>query len=258
MSAIALAGVRKYLGDRAEGAVLEDLSLNTEAGELLAVVGPSGCGKSTLLNVIAGLLEPDSGAVVLDPPSATIGYVFQFPRLLPWRTALGNVEFGLEQRSAISRAQARERALSALDLVRLEASAHKHPHELSGGMQQRVALARALAIEPDLLLLDEPLAALDALTRGDLQEELADIVRRSRPTTVLVTHDIDEALLLADRVAVMSSRPGRILETVDMPFGADRTMETVVGDERYPALRTRLRALLRPALARPRGIAGPS
>ncbi|MHB8620540.1 MAG: ABC transporter ATP-binding protein, partial [Chloroflexota bacterium] len=174
-----------------------------------------------------------------------IAYVFQRPRLLPWRNVLRNVEFGLEQ-LGLPRAETADRAHQALDLVNLSGHESKFPHQLSGGMQQRVAFARGLAVRPGLFLLDEPFGALDALTRGYLQEELLDIVRRTGTTTLLVTHDIDEALLLADRVVVMSSRPGRVKAEVHVPFGPDRKMDALVADSRYPQVRTSLRQMLRP------------
>lgn len=226
--------------------VLDHVSLRIRGGELVALIGPSGCGKSTLLNVMAGLLEPTDGRVLIDDPAMRIGYVFQHPRLLPWRTVLRNVEFGLEQLSNGNRSERHQKAREALALVGLEGHEHKYPHQLSGGMQQRAALARGLAIEPDLFLLDEPFGALDALTRTYLQEELLGIVGRAGTTTVLVTHDIDEALLLAHRVVVMSSRPGRIKAEVDVPFGGERSLDRMVADPAYPEIRTSLRQQLQP------------
>lgn len=239
-SSIHLRELHKRLGD---AAVLESLTLTVAPGEVVAVIGPSGCGKSTLLNVIAGLLAPDRGELAVEP-GAVIGYVFQQPRLLPWRTALRNVEFALEQRRSPTGAKGRARALEALELVGLAEAAERLPSELSGGMQQRVALARALAPAPGVLLLDEPFASVDALTRTDLQEELAAIVRRTRTTVVLVTHDIDESLLLADRVAVMSASPARIRSIVDVPFGPERSIDELVADPRFAKLRADVRGLL--------------
>ncbi len=243
---IALEGVTHRFGNGPP--VIEDLSLSIARGELVALIGPSGCGKSTLLNLIAGLLRPSGGRVVRTE-EPRIGYVFQSPRLLPWRRVLGNVEFALEQRGEARREASRERARRALTLVDLEGHEDKYPRELSGGMAQRVALARGLAIDPAVLLLDEPFASLDALTRGYLQEELLGIVRGSGATALLVTHDIDEALLMAGRVVVMSSRPGRIKAEVDVPFGDERSMDRVVADPHYPEIRTRLHRLLRPEVA---------
>jgi NitT/TauT family transport system ATP-binding protein len=226
-------------------AVLDRVSVHLQRGELVALIGPSGCGKSTLLNVMAGLLQPTDGQVRMQDPEMQIGYVFQQPRLLPWRTVLRNVEFGLEQLSQGSGAGRKQQARQALDLVGLEGHEDKYPHQLSGGMQQRAALARGLAIEPGLFLLDEPFGALDALTRTYLQEELVRIVGAAGTTTMLVTHDIDEALLLAHRVIVMSSRPGRIKAEVEVPFGGERSLDSMVGDPAYAETRTSLLQLLR-------------
>jgi NitT/TauT family transport system ATP-binding protein len=225
--------------------VLDDVSLDVRRGEIVALIGPSGCGKSTVLNIIAGLLKATSGRVDISDPQLRIAYVFQRPRLLPWRNVQRNVEFGLEQLRR-ERRDSREAARRAIALVHLDGHEKKYPHELSGGMQQRVALARGLAIEPGLLLLDEPFGSLDALTRSYLQEELLAIVRGTQTTGVLVTHDIDEALLLADRVAVMSSRPGRIKAEIELPFGVDRSLDRLVADPQYAKLRTSLHHLLRP------------
>jgi len=225
--------------------VIDGVSLAIGRGELVAMIGPSGCGKSTLLNIVAGLVEPTSGDVEIAEPGLRIAYVFQRPRLLPWRNVLRNVEFSLEQIPSL-RSRARQEARNALRLVNLEGHEKKYPHELSGGMQQRVALARGLAVQPGLLLLDEPFGSLDALTRSYLQEELLGIVRRAGATTLLVTHDIDEALLLADRVVVMSSRPGRIKREIALPFGRDRSLDRLVAEPAYAEIRTSLRHLLRP------------
>jgi NitT/TauT family transport system ATP-binding protein len=243
MVAIERVGKRFPSGD--DVAVLEDVSLSVRAGELIALIGPSGCGKSTILNIVAGLVGASSGTVEIADPDMHIAYVFQHPRLLPWRSVLRNVEFGLEQRVRDGDA-VRERAREALALVDLDDQEDKYPHELSGGMQQRVALARGLAIDPGLFLLDEPFGALDALTRSYLQEELLGIVRGTGTTTLLVTHDIDEALILADRVLVMSSRPGTIKATIEVPFGSDRLIDHLVADPRYAEIRTQLHQLLRP------------
>ena len=241
-SAILLQGVSKSFSNSGPP-VLRDLSLAVEAGACVSIIGASGSGKSTLLAVIAGLMTPEAGRVRLEPIDAPVGFVFQEPRLLPWRRALGNVEFSL-QASGIKSSAARQSALEALALVRLEDHGHKFPHQLSGGMQQRVALARALAIKPKVLLLDEPLASLDALTRTYLQEELATIVRRIDATTVLVTHDIDEAIFLGDRVMVMSGT-GSITSTIDVPLTRERTVDSMVDDPHYARLRTTLRRELR-------------
>ncbi len=226
--------------------ILDDVSVTIKDGELVALIGPSGCGKSTLLNAMAGLVKITGGRIQM-PHHARIAYVFQHPRLLPWRSVLHNVTFGLEQQTRGRRTHAiLERARRAISTVNLNGHEDKYPHQLSGGMQQRVALARGLAIDPRIFLLDEPFGALDALTRTYLQEELLQLVGSTSATTVLVTHDIDEALLLADRILVMSSRPGRIKAEIPVPFERGRTIDQLVAEPEYPALRTRLRQLLRP------------
>jgi len=230
---------------KATEAVLEGIDLDVAPGELVALIGPSGCGKSTLLNLVAGLTDVTVGSVELARSDLRSAYVFQNPRLLPWRSVSRNVEFSLEQ-VGITGDAGRARAQRALELVHLGEHGAKYPHQLSGGMQQRAALARGLALDPALLLLDEPFGALDALTRSYLQEELLGIVRDLGTTTMLVTHDIDEALLLADRVVVMSSRPARIRRVFDVPFGTMRTQEELLGHPQFVPLRQQIRALLRP------------
>jgi NitT/TauT family transport system ATP-binding protein len=206
---------------------LDGLSFAIAPGEVVGVVGPSGCGKSTLLRIVAGLLPPTRGEV-RTPAAGPLraGFVFQDPRLLPWRSAAGNVRFGLEGRGPLA-PDAAARVQAVLELVGLGGFAARYPHELSGGMQQRVALARALALEPEILLLDEPFGALDALTRSYLQEELARIVARTGRTVLLITHDIDEALLLSDRLLVMSARPGRVLAEHRLALARPRSLEAL-------------------------------
>jgi NitT/TauT family transport system ATP-binding protein len=200
---------------------VEGLSFDVDAGEFLTLVGPSGCGKSTLLDLLGGFSTPTSGRVLLDGKPITgmgldRGIVFQQYALFPWRTALANVEFGLEAKGVAPR-ERREIAREHLALVGLTGFEDRHPHELSGGMKQRVAIARCLAHDPDVLLMDEPFAALDAQTRESLQDELLRTWQRARRTVIFVTHAIDEALYLGQRVAVMTSRPGRIKEIVYVP-----------------------------------------
>ncbi|PPK65032.1 ABC transporter ATP-binding protein [Actinokineospora auranticolor] len=202
---------------------LDGIDLTVAPGEFLAVVGPSGCGKSTLLELLAGLTKPTSGQVLVDGkpvtgPGLDRGIVFQQYALLPWRTALGNVEFGLEA-TGVPRRERAARARDFLDLVGLTGFERRYPHELSGGMRQRVAIARSLAYDPDVLLMDEPFAALDAQTRESLQEELLRIWERTGKTVVFITHGIDEAVYLGQRVAVMTSQPGRIKQV--RPIGLD-------------------------------------
>jgi NitT/TauT family transport system ATP-binding protein len=194
---------------------VENVSFGIEPSEFLCIVGPSGCGKSTLLNMIAGFLKPTGGEIRIGGQAITghgldRGIVFQdFAQLFPWRTALGNVAFGLEMKG-IAKAEREEIARRQLALVKLEAFAHSYPHHLSGGMQQRVAIARALAYNPSVLLMDEPFAALDALTRDDMQRLLAEVWRETRKTIVYVTHNVAEAVFLADRVVVMTPHPGTV------------------------------------------------
>ncbi|ALG11536.1 ABC transporter ATP-binding protein [Kibdelosporangium phytohabitans] len=203
---------------------IEEFSLDVEAGEFVVVVGPSGCGKSTLLDLLGGLTTPTTGRVLVDGepvtgPGLDRGIVFQQYALLPWRTAQSNVEFGLEATSTPRRARAK-RARQFLDLVGLSGFEKRFPHELSGGMRQRVAIARSLAYDPDVLLMDEPFAALDAQTRESLQDELLRIWQRTGKTIVFVTHGIEEAVYLGTRVAVMTSRPGRLKEVLPIDLGA--------------------------------------
>jgi ABC-type nitrate/sulfonate/bicarbonate transport system ATPase subunit len=191
------------------------VSFNIEASEFLCIVGPSGCGKSTLLNIIAGFLAPTGGQIRIGGKAVKghgmdRGVVFQdFAQLFPWRTALGNVTFGLEMKG-MAKAEREEIARKQLRLVKLEKFQESYPHHLSGGMQQRVAIARALAYNPAVLLMDEPFAALDALTRDDMQRLLADVWRETRKTVIYVTHNVAEAVYLADRVIVMTPHPGRV------------------------------------------------
>ncbi len=193
---------------------VEAASFRLAASEFLCIVGPSGCGKSTLLNIIAGFLSPTAGEIRIGGKAVTgrgmdRGVVFQdFAQLFPWRTALGNVEFGLEMKG-VAKAERERTALAQLALVKLEKFAHSYPHHLSGGMQQRVAIARALAYNPAVLLMDEPFAALDAMTRDAMQRLLAEVWRETRKTVVYVTHNVAEAVYLADRVLVMTPHPGR-------------------------------------------------
>jgi NitT/TauT family transport system ATP-binding protein len=202
---------------------LQELSIDIADGEFLTIVGPSGCGKTTFLNAVSGMIPISSGQLLLDGqsvagPGADRGVVFQQPLLLPWRTVRGNVAYGLEVQGA-SRAVIHERVEHFIRLVGLEGFEDSYPSQLSGGMQQRANLARALAIDPKLLLLDEPFAALDAQTREFMQSELLTIWGSTRKTALFVTHQIDEAVYLADRVLVLSARPGRVVDlvTVDIP-----------------------------------------
>ena len=202
--------------------VLQDLNFGVAESEFCVIVGPSGAGKTTLLRVVQGLLAPTRGAVRIDGspvdgPRRDCGFVFQSFGLLPWRSVRANVEFGLEIRN-VPQQQRREIAGTYIRMVGLEGFEHHHPHELSGGMQQRVGLARALAIDPRVLLMDEPFASLDAQTRETMQAELLRIQHSEKKTMIFVTHSIDEAVFLADRVVVFTKRPSRIREIVDVPL----------------------------------------
>jgi NitT/TauT family transport system ATP-binding protein len=215
--------VSKTFADRRGRAIeaLRDVSLTVEDGELITILGPSGCGKSTLLHVVAGLLPPTRGRVVFqDVPAGArpSAVVFQEHALFPWRTVRDNVAFGLEMRG-VGAAERHARADRWLGLVGLETFADRYPHQLSGGMRQRVAIARALAVEPALLLMDEPFSALDAQSRALMQLELLGLWERTRRAILYVTHQIQEAVLLGDRVVVMTRHPGRILTIlpVDLP-----------------------------------------
>ena len=202
---------------------IERVSMSVRDGEFVAVVGPSGCGKSTILNLVAGLDKPSEGRILLNQvpvegPNPSVGFMLQKDLLLPWRTIVHNVEFGLEARS-ISRADRRERALRELNRCRLSDFANSYPYQLSGGMRQRAALARTLAIDPAIVLLDEPFTALDAQTKLILQRSFAQTIAASSITTLLITHDLMEAVIMSDRILVMSERPGRIVEEIrlDLP-----------------------------------------
>jgi NitT/TauT family transport system ATP-binding protein len=225
---------------------LDDVSLDIADGTFLSLVGPSGSGKSTLLDLLGGLATPTSGEVLIDGepvrgPGLDRGVVFQQYALFPWRTARANVEFGLEG-GRLGKRQRAERAREYLDLVGLSGFEDRYPHELSGGMKQRVAIARSLAYDPAVLLMDEPFAALDAQTREQLQDELLRIWRRTGKTIVFVTHGIDEAVYLGQRVAVLTSRPGRLKAVVDVDLG-DRTGD-VRSDPAFGRQRHRLWELL--------------
>lgn len=206
---------------------VDNVSFDIAQSEFVCLVGPSGCGKSTLLNIIAGFLKPSAGEITVGGKpvkgsGTDRGVVFQdFAQLFPWRTALGNVTFGLEMKG-VGRAEREAIAMEQLRLVKLEKFAKSYPHHLSGGMQQRVAIARALAYNPAVLLMDEPFAALDALTRDDMQKLLADVWRETKKTVVYVTHNVAEAVYLADRVFVMSPHPGRLKSTVPVTLPRPR------------------------------------
>ena len=209
--------------------MIDDLSFAIADLEFLAIIGPSGCGKSTFLRIVDGLIPPDSGSVCLNGvpitgPGKGRAMVFQGFDLFPWRTTLTNIEFGLELLDdGLPRNERRARAMQYLELVGLRGFEHVYPHQLSGGMQQRVGIARALAIHPEILLMDEPFGALDVQTRDLLQDELLRILERDKKTSLFVTHSIEEAIYLADRIVVLSSRPARVQQTIVVPFPRPRT-----------------------------------
>lgn len=209
--------------------ILDDISLEIEKGEFICLLGPSGCGKSTLLNVMAGFLKPASGEVIIDgkkveKPTIENVTIFQNYGLLPWRTVRKNVELGLETKK-VSKEERGRIARKYIEMVGLGEAEKKHPWQLSGGMQQRVAIARALAVNPEVLFMDEPFGALDAITRMKLQDDISRISQDTRKTIIFVTHDIEEAVFLADRIVVLSANPGKIksILTIKMPKHRDRT-----------------------------------
>jgi len=227
----------------------EGLSFDIHDNEIMCIVGPSGCGKTTLLRCIDGLVPLSAGRILLDGapvagPPPRMAMVFQHFGLFPWKTVQANIAYGLRLAGA-PRAEMEARVRRVLALVGLEAFARYYPYQLSGGMQQRVGLARALAIDPEVLLMDEPFAALDAQTREILQEEMLRILDQERKTIVFVTHSIDEALLLGDRVIVLTARPGRIREMLVVPYGRPRSLPAMRADPAFGLLRARVWDLLR-------------
>ena len=241
-------GLVKVYGDgRDEVVALDGIDLDLPTGGFVSLVGTSGCGKSTLLNIVAGLDRPTSGEVLVDGdlvvgPGPDRGVVFQAYSLFPWRTVAENVAFGLEC-TGVRKAARRARVAEMLGVVGLSDFADRLPRDLSGGMRQRVAIARALVTEPDVLLLDEPFGALDLQTRRSLHEFLAQVWQRTGATVLMVTHDVGKAVYLSERVVVMSSRPGRVAEVVDVPFGRSRGPE-LRRDERFMALEDEVDDLL--------------
>lgn len=232
-----------YVTSRGRTVSLDNVSLDVAEGEFVTLVGPSGCGKSTMLNLIGGLLEPTSGEVLVHGdavrgPSPDRGVIFQQYALFPWLTALQNVEFGLRLQG-LRKAERQEKAMHYLDLVGIADFANALPKELSGGMKQRCAIARAYAVNPSVLLMDEPFGALDALTRVQMQDELLSTWQKERRTIVFITHDVDEAVYLASRVVVMSPRPGRISEVIDVPLPYPRTEELRLSPE-FASIRARV------------------
>jgi NitT/TauT family transport system ATP-binding protein len=223
---------------------LQGLSLSVRANEFVSVIGPSGCGKSTFLRIVAGLDRPTSGEILVSGnkvtgPGADRGMVFQEYALLPWKTTEANIEFGLRLKG-MDRAQRQQITQRFVDLVGLTGFEKKYPHQLSGGMRQRAAVARVLANNPTVLLMDEPFAAVDAMTRQRLQEELTAITTLEQTTVLFITHAIEEAVFLSDRVVALSGRPGRIVADLVIDLPRPRKWEEVVRDERFATYRDRL------------------
>ncbi len=241
--ALSLQGISKYFG---ELEVLRDISVQVAQGEILALLGTSGCGKSTLLNILSGLLKADQGSLQLEGMAAEdfdgwrrVAYMFQEDRLLPWRTVRSNVAFGLEG-SGLNKAERLARADAALKLVELEAFAKAWPHQLSGGMRSRVALARSLVVEPGVLLMDEPFSKLDPQTRSQMHDELLRLQALKGMTIVFVTHDVEEAVVLADRVVVLEPRPGRVRDIVAIDLQRPRTPTAADVSEQVRQLRLKV------------------
>ncbi len=239
---------KKKSRETEEFLALKDFSLSVKEGEFIAVVGPSGCGKSTLLDIVAGLTKPKSGNINIGGkrvtgPALDRGFVMQGYALFPWRTVLKNVEFGLELKHIPRRLRAGI-AKQYISLVGLEQFEDRYPYELSGGMKQRVAIARALAYDPEVLLMDEPFAAVDAQTRENLQDELIRIVEKTNKTVIFVTHSIDEAVLLADRVVVMTCNPGSVKEIIPINLPKPRSNATIHEARNFEEIRHYIWGLL--------------
>ena len=238
--------VDRYTGE--EVVAVGDVSFTVARGEFVSVLGPSGCGKTTVLNIVAGFVDRTAGEVLVDGdpvhgPGPDRGVVFQSHALFPWKTVLGNVTFGLRMRG-VGKAEREARATEHLRMVGLAGFEHRYPHELSGGMQQRLGVARVLANEPAVMLMDEPFASIDAQTRRRLQEDLSRIAAETRPTVFFVTHDVDEAVFLSDRVVVLSGRPSRVREIVTVDLPRPRTWDVVGELPEFRAARGRITELL--------------
>jgi NitT/TauT family transport system ATP-binding protein len=250
-AAISLAGVSKrFRLPGRELIALHEVSLAVTEGEFVSVIGPSGCGKSTLLRLVAGLIEPSAGTITIagEPPAQArarreLGFVFQEPTLLPWRTALDNVTLLLEVARRGPAAERRRRGLELLELVGLRDFAQARPAKLSGGMQRRVGIARALALDPRILLLDEPFGALDEITRQRMNMELLNIWTHKATTALLVTHNVGEAVFLSDRVLVMATNPGRVVAEVRVDLPRPRSLD-LLEDQEFFSLSARLTRLL--------------
>jgi NitT/TauT family transport system ATP-binding protein len=238
---------KSFRGRSGPISALEGVTLHVEPGEFVCLVGASGCGKSTLLSMIAGLVEPTSGEMLLDGepiegPGPDRGLVFQTYSLYPWRTVFQNIAFGLEL-AGLNREEIKRRVRHYLDVMQLTQWADARPSQLSGGMRQRVAIARSLATEPEVLLLDEPFGALDAHTKAVMQAFLRSVWRQTGTTVLMVTHDVEEAIFLAQRIYVLSSHPGRVKREIVVPFGAERS-PGIRRDERFLDLRDEIQGTL--------------
>ncbi|UTT62813.1 ABC transporter ATP-binding protein [Microcella humidisoli] len=224
---------------------VEGVNLDIAEGEFVTVLGPSGCGKTTVMNVIAGLVQPTEGTVTVDGrivtgPGPDRAVVFQDYALLPWRSVFDNVRFGLEMQSTLNSGDWRERVQNAIELVGLAGFEQSYPRELSGGMQQRVGLARAIVAEPRILLMDEPLGAVDALTREVMRDEIEKLITATGKTVIFITHSIEEAILLGDRIVVFKSHPGAVLEEITVDLPRPRSERGAQSDPRYLELRDHL------------------
>ena len=246
---ISIEGIARWFPAPAAGitTVFKDLWLSMRRGEFVCVIGHSGCGKTTVLNILAGLDAPSSGAVIVDGqaiegPSLDRAVIFQSHALLPWRTVLGNVTYAVSSKwREWATAKVTAHAQKFIDLVGLSGAEHKRPSELSGGMKQRVGIARALSIEPKIMLMDEPFSALDALTRGTLQDEVRRICQETGQTVFMITHDVDEAIYLADKIVLMTNGPGAVLaEIVENPLPRDRARNDVHKHPLYYATRNHI------------------
>jgi NitT/TauT family transport system ATP-binding protein len=240
---ISIEGASKVFGD-GDVVAFEGFDLEVREQEALCIVGPSGCGKTTLLRCIDGLIPLTYGRIrirdeVVTKAHPNVAFVFQHFGLFPWMTVESNVAYGLKVQG-VSKEERQHRGARYIDLVGLDGFEKKYPYQLSGGMQQRVGLARALSMEPEVLLMDEPFASVDAQTREILQEQLLQIWETERRTMVFITHSIEEAILMGDRVAVLSTRPGRVKEIIDIPFGHPRNIAEIFIDERFAELRNQV------------------
>ncbi|AUH42196.1 ABC transporter ATP-binding protein [Streptomyces sp. CMB-StM0423] len=251
MTALEITGLHKNYVDAYSGeevTAIGDVSFSVNEGEFVSVLGPSGCGKTTVLNIVAGFVNLTEGSVVVDGqevggPGPDRGVVFQSHALFPWKTVLGNVVFGLRMKG-VPRAERDAKGKDFLELVGLGGFEHKYPHELSGGMQQRLGVARVLANEPAVMLMDEPFASIDAQTRRKLQEDLTRIFEKRHPTVFFVTHDVDEAVFLSDRVVVLSKRPSRVREIVTVDLPRPREWRTALEMPEFREIANRVNELL--------------